>query len=95
MNKSELITETAIKTGMTRKGTELALNVILDLITDELAKGENVKLSGFGIFSVKERAERTGRNPRTGEEITVPPVNVVQFRAGKSLKEAMEGTVEE
>lgn len=94
MNKSELITETAIKTGMTRKDTELALNVILDLITDELANGENVKLSGFGIFSVKERAERIGRNPRTGEEITVPPVKVVQFRAGKSLKDAMEGTVE-
>lgn len=93
MNKSELITEAALKTGMTRKDTELVLNAVFDLMTQEIAKGNGVKISGFGIFSVKERAERVGRNPRTGEEIIVPPAKAVQFRPGKSLKEAVEGTI--
>lgn len=94
MNKSELITETALKAGVTRKDTERVLNIALDLMVQELERGESVKLSGFGIFSVKERAERIGRNPRTGEELTVPATKSVQFRAGKTLKEAVEGTVE-
>ena len=94
MNKSDLITETAFKTGMTRKDIERVLNTAFELMTQELAKGENVKLSGFGIFSVKERAEHYGRNPRTGEQMTIPAVKAVQFRAGKALKEAVEGTEE-
>lgn len=94
MNKSELITETALKTGMTRKDTERVLNVAFELMTQELANSESVKISGFGIFSVKERMERYGRNPRTGEMLKIPAVKAVQFRPGKALKEAVEGKAE-
>ncbi len=94
MNKTELITETALKTGMTRKDTERVLNMAFGLMTQELTKGEDVKIAGFGNFSVKERAERVGRNPRTGEELTIPATKNVQFKAGKALKDAVEGVAE-
>ena len=89
MNKTELITETAVKTGLTKKDTEKALNAAIELITAELQKGETVKLAGFGNFVVKERAERQSRNPRTGEPVTVPASKAVQFRPAKALKESL------
>ncbi|MBE6949480.1 MAG: HU family DNA-binding protein [Ruminococcaceae bacterium] len=89
MNKSDLITETALKTGMTRKDTERVLNTAFELMTQELTSGESVKISGFGIFSVKERMERYGRNPRTGTMMRIPAVKVVQFRPGKALRDAV------
>lgn len=93
MNKTELITETALKTGFTRKDTERVLNMALALMTQELTRGEDVKISGFGNFSVKERDARMGRNPKTGEEISIPASKNVQFKAGKALKDALEGAV--
>ena len=89
MNKTELITETALKTGLTKKDTEKALNAAFELITAELAKGETVKLAGFGNLVVKERPERQSRNPRTGETITVAASKTVQFRPAKALKESL------
>jgi DNA-binding protein HU-beta len=89
MNKTELITETALKTGLTKKDTEKALNAAFELMTAELAKGETVKLAGFGNLAVKERPERQSRNPRTGETITVAASKTVQFRPAKALKESL------
>ena len=91
MNKTEIITEAALKAGITKKDTEKVLNAAMELIAAELTKGEAVKLAGFGNFTVKERAERQARNPRTGEEITVPAAKVVQFRPAKALKDIVEG----
>ena len=90
MNKTELITETALKTGFTRKDTERILNMAQALMIQTLSKGEDVKISGFGNFSVKEREARMGRNPKTGEEIAIPATKNVQFKAGKALKDALE-----
>ena len=89
MNKTELITETALKTGLTKKDTEKVLNAAFELMTAELAKGETVKLAGFGNLVVKERPERQSRNPRTGETITVAASKTVQFRPAKALKESL------
>ncbi len=89
MNKTELIAEVAAKTGLSKKDSEKALNAALDTITSALKEGEKVSLVGFGVFGVKEREARMGRNPRTKEEIPVPASRVPQFKAGKALKETV------
>jgi DNA-binding protein HU-beta len=90
MNKAELIAEVAVKTGLSKKDTEKAVNAALDTITLSLEKGEKVQLVGFGVFDVKERGVRMGRNPKTKEEIEIPASRVPQFKAGKALKEAVD-----
>ncbi|GIM48495.1 transcriptional regulator [Collibacillus ludicampi] len=87
MNKAELIEKTATKAGLTKKDAETAINSMLEVITEALAEREKVQLPGFGTFEVRERAERTGRNPATGEEITIPATTIPAFKAGKNLKE--------
>ena len=89
MNKIELITAIADKSGITKSDTEKALNAFVDVVTDALSDGDKVQLIGFGTFEVGERAERTGRNPQTGEEITIPACKTPKFKAGKVLKEAV------
>ena len=89
MNKTELIAAIAEKTGFTKKDSELALNATLEAITASLAEGDRVSISGFGIFEVKERAERTGRNPHTKETIVIPASKAPAFKAGKALKDAV------
>lgn len=89
MNKTELISATAEKTGMSKKDTEKALNAALDIITEKLSEGEKVQLVGFGAFDVKERAERMGRNPKTKEYIRIAASRAPQFKPGKALKEAV------
>jgi DNA-binding protein HU-beta len=89
MNKTELITEAALKSGVTKKDTEKTLNAAIDLVIAELAKGETVKMAGFGNFVVKERPEREMRNPRTGEPVTVAASKTVQFRPAKALKDSL------
>ena len=89
MNKAELIAEVAVKTGLSKKDSEKAVNAALDTITVSLEKGEKVQLVGFGVFDVKERGVRIGRNPKTKEEIEIPASRVPQFKAGKVLKEAV------
>ncbi len=91
MNKSELISAMAESANLTKADAGRALDGFIKAVTDELAKGaeHNVALVGFGTFSVKERAERKGRNPQSGEEITIKAAKTPTFKAGKSLKDAV------
>ena len=89
MNKAELITAVSEKTGLSKKDSEKAVNAALDTITETLEIDEKVQLVGFGVFDVKERGVRMGRNPKTKEEIEIPASRVPQFKAGKLLKEAV------
>ena len=89
MNKAELIATVAEKTGLSKKDSEKAVSAMLDTITTTLEAGEKVQLVGFGVFDVKERGARIGRNPKTKEEIEIPASRVPQFKAGKVLKEAV------
>ena len=89
MNKAELITAIAEKSGLTKKDAEKALNAFVESEEGALTSGEKVQLVGFGTFEVKERAERKGRNPRTLEEIAIPASKVPAFKAGKELKESV------
>lgn len=86
MNKGELINAVAAN-GLTKKDAENAVNAVFGVIGDALAKGENVSLVGFGTFSVKERAAREGRNPRTGEVVKIKASRAPAFKAGKALKD--------
>lgn len=89
MNKAELINAVAEKAGLSKKDTELAVGAVIDVITTTLKKGDKVQLVGFGGFEVKERAARTGRNPKTKEPIKIPASKVPVFKAGKALKDAV------
>ena len=86
MNKTELIAIAAEKSGMTKKDTERVLNAALDTVAATLASGSRVQLSGFGIFEVKEREARVGRNPRTKEAIEIPATRTPVFKASSALK---------
>ena len=87
MNKADLVSALAEKTGATKKAAEASLDALTETITDALKKGEKITLVGFGSFEVKKRAARKGRNPQTGEEIKIAASKV--FKAGKSLKDAV------
>ncbi|MCL2619644.1 MAG: HU family DNA-binding protein [Defluviitaleaceae bacterium] len=89
MNKSELISAIADKTEVTKKSTEEILQVFVDVITDELAKGGKVQLVGFGTFDVAERAAREGRNPQTGKPMPIPASKAPRFKVGKGLKDTI------
>jgi len=89
MNKTELIAAISEKSGLSKKDSEKALTAAVESITDALKAGDKVALIGFGTFEVKERAARTGRNPRTKEAITIPATKLPQFKAGKALKDAI------
>ncbi len=89
MSKTELIAAVAQNTGMTKKDAERAVNATLDAITASLVKGDRVQVSGFGIFEVKTREARVGRNPRTKETIQIPASKQPVFKAGKALKDAV------
>ena len=86
MNKTELIAAVAEKTGLTKKDAERVVNATVDTIIAEMQKGERVSLSGFGIFEVKTREARTGRNPRTKETIQIPASKAPVFKASSALK---------
>jgi DNA-binding protein HU-beta len=89
MNKSELIEAIAESADITKSDASRALDAVLEAITDALKDGETVSLVGFGSFSVKERAERQGRNPQSGESITIKAAKIPSFKAGKVLKDAV------
>ncbi|MBB3060753.1 MULTISPECIES: nucleoid-associated protein HU-beta [Microbulbifer] len=89
MNKSELIEAIAASADIPKAAAGRALDAMVDSITGALKKGDQVALVGFGTFAVKERAARTGRNPRTGDEIQIPAAKVPGFKAGKALKDAV------
>jgi DNA-binding protein HU-beta len=89
MNKSELISAIAEQSGLTKANAEKALKAFQDVVTDELVKGSKVQLVGFGTFEVAEQAARTGRNPKTGKELTIPARKAPKFKAGKTLKDSV------
>lgn len=87
MNKAELITKMAEKSGLTKKDTETALRGFIESVTEALENKEKVQLVGFGTFDVRIRIARKGRNPQTKEEIKIPASKAPAFKAGKALKE--------
>lgn len=89
MNKTELIAAVAGKTNITKKDTEAVIAATLDVITEALAKDDKVQLAGFGIFEVKTREARTGRNPRTGETMEIAACKVPSFKAYNGLKDSV------
>jgi DNA-binding protein HU-beta len=89
VNKTELIDAVAEGADISKAAATRAVDTMLDSISKSLANGDQVTLVGFGTFSVKARAARTGRNPRTGEPIDIPAANVPGFKAGKALKDAV------
>ncbi|AKX43681.1 DNA-binding protein HU [Thiopseudomonas alkaliphila] len=89
MNKSELIEQVAISADIPKAVAGRALDAVISSITNALKEGDSVVLVGFGTFSVKERAARTGRNPQTGKPIEIAAANIPGFKAGKSLKDAV------
>ena len=88
MTKSELIEKLAAAQGqLTTKDMELAVKMILDHMSDALARGERIEIRGFGSFSLHYRAPRVGRNPKTGEPVSLPGKYVPHFKPGKELRE--------
>ena len=87
MNKTELVDAIAAKTELSKKDAEKALKAFVDVVTEELKKGEKIQLVGFGTFEVSERAAREGRNPATGETMTINASKTPKFKAGKALKD--------
>ena len=89
MNKTELVAAMAEKTELSKKDAEKALKAFTDDVAEELKKGEKVQLVGFGTFEVAEREAREGRNPRTGETMTIAASKSPKFKAGKALKDSL------
>jgi DNA-binding protein HU-beta len=89
MNKAELIDSVAASANLSKADAGRAVDAIVDSISSALSKGQQVSVVGFGTFSVKHRAARSGRNPRTGETIAIAASNVPGFKAGKALKDAV------
>ena len=89
MKKSEIVAALADTLDLNRRDAEKAVDVVFDTISDALAAGDKVVISGFGTFEVRTRVARTGRNPRTGDEISVPAQKTPAFKVGKILKDAV------
>ena len=89
MNKTELVAAMAEKAELSKKDSEKALKAFIDVVSEELQKGEKIQLVGFGTFEVAERAARTGQNPQTGKAIEIPASKAPKFKAGKALKDAV------
>ena len=89
MNKAELTAAIVKKTGFTKKDAEKALGTVTEVIAEALAAGEKVQVVGFGSFEVRNRPARVARNPRTGEQIEIEASKAPVFKAGKSLKDAV------
>lgn len=89
MNRSELISEIAKKANLTKKDAEKAISCFVEVVEETLKKGDSVQIPGFGKFAVSKRPLTTGRNPKTGERMTIPARNVPKFVTGKHLKESV------
>lgn len=89
MNKTELVAAMAEQTNLSKKDAEAALKAFIDVVSEELKKGEKVQLVGFGTFEVSERAAREGRNPQTGETMEIKASKTPKFKSGKALKDMM------
>jgi DNA-binding protein HU-beta len=91
MNKADLISAVAQESGLTKKDSEAAIDALVSVVTDTLTNDEKVVLVGFGTFETKNRAERKGRNPQTKQAITIPASKAPVFKAGKALKDRVNG----
>ena len=91
MSKAELVEKIAEQAKLTKVDAERALNAFVSVVTTSLKQGEDVALVGFGTFAVGDRAERQGRNPKSGEAITIAAKKVVKFKPGKALKDEIGG----
>ena len=89
MNKTELIAAIAEKAEISKKDSEKALKAFVDVVTEQLKNDDKVQLVGFGTFEVSKRAAREGRNPQTGETMTIAASKTPKFKAGKALKDAI------
>ena len=89
MNKTELIAAVAEQAELSKKDSEKALKAFVDVVTEELKKGEKIQIVGFGTFEVSERAAREGRNPQTGATMKIEACKAPKFKAGKALKDAV------
>lgn len=89
MNKTELVAAIAERTQISKKDAEKAVKAFTEVVAEELTKGEKIQLVGFGTFEVSDRAAREGRNPRTGETMTIAASKTPKFKAGKALKDAV------
>ena len=87
MVKADLVEVIAREAGITKVSAEVAVEAIIDTLKDALARGERIELRGFGVFEVKPRKRGIGRNPRTGEEVAIPPGKTTRFRPGKALSD--------
>ncbi len=90
MNKAQLIDAIASEAGLTKADAKKSLDAFISTTTDALKKGDRVALVGFGSFAVSNRSTRTGRNPQTGKEITIPAKKVVKFKAGSELADSVQ-----
>ncbi|MDP1442512.1 HU family DNA-binding protein [Priestia megaterium] len=90
MNKTELVDAVATKSELTKQDSKKAVGALFETISNTLAKEEKIQLAGFGTFEIRKRAERTGRNPQTGEQMTIPASKSPAFKPGKELKEAVK-----
>ena len=91
MNKADLVDQVADRTGQTKVAVAAAVEAMMSVIIETVAESESVTLSGFGTFEPKERKARTGRNPRTGVAVPIPPKTVPVFRPGNTFKSALDG----
>lgn len=89
MNKTELVAAIAESAEISKKDSEKALKAFIDVVSDQLKKGDKVQLVGFGTFEVSERAAREGRNPQTGKTMKIDACKAPKFKAGKALKDAV------
>ena len=89
MNKAELVAAIAERTELSKKDTEKALKAFVDVVAEELKKGEKIQLVGLGTFEVSERAAREGRNPANGQPMQIAASKAPKFKAGKALKDAI------
>jgi len=91
MTRSDLVAQLAERfTQITARDTEFAVKTVLDAMSDALARGHRIEIRGFGSFSISRRPPRVGRNPRSGEQVTIPEKLVPHFKPGKALREAVD-----
>jgi integration host factor subunit beta len=89
LTKAELVEEVARTTQLTKKHAEIIVNTVFDSIVHSLKDGEKIELRGFGSFRIRHRGARTGRNPKTGDKVKVPPKRIPYFKPGKELRELL------
>ena len=94
MTKAELVEKVSAQINLTKKQTEVVVNTVFQSITESLAQGKKVELRGFGSFRVRSRNARIGRNPKSGDRVDVPAKKVPFFKAGKELRELVDGDFE-